>query len=123
MPLGLIAAECKVDGTWYSYDHPKCSAEKDAGGSNPTDKKWHNGGTLHKADGREWRDAESRNQLATSADFVTALLKDQLDSMDEVRSHAIELQACITEATRDDYSDNEAVATIAASCATLMGWK
>jgi hypothetical protein len=39
------------------------------------ERKWHEGGTLQRARMRDWRRAEYRDKLATSADVVVAILK------------------------------------------------
>ena len=37
---------------------------------------WYEGGTLHRSNGRQWRQSSTSDRLATSADFAMVLLKD-----------------------------------------------
>ena len=34
LPVAVNAAQCKVDGKWYPYNHPKCSSPASSGHSN-----------------------------------------------------------------------------------------
>lgn len=81
---------------------------------------WYSGGTLHGATGRQWKAALAQNRLATSADFVTKVVKPS--SMDDLREKAQELQLCISEAVADSSGDEQEVSGIAAACIILMGY-
>jgi hypothetical protein len=72
------------------------------------DEGWYSGGHLASASMSEWMDASNRNQLATSADIATKALElkygslhaamQKLETMENLRPYAIEVQACITAA-------------------------
>ena len=63
-------------------------------------KKWHEGGTLHKATALAWQTAEYNNKLATCADFIARLhnkkllkkdISFKISSVDDLRPLAEEL--------------------------------
>ncbi len=61
---------------------------------------WHEGGTLHKASGREWVGATQQNQLATAFDWVMASKTMQAKvaeagDKDVARAHADKLRQCV----------------------------
>jgi hypothetical protein len=82
-------------------------------------REWYEGGTLHKATARQWFDATPANRLATSADFVSGILKPR--SMAEMKAQAEEMQTCISEAAPT--SPSQSVAQLGAACAIVLGWK
>ncbi len=82
---------------------------------------WYQGGTLHKADAREWHQASSRNQLATSADFVAAAKAAK--SMEQLRIRATAVKSCITAATDDPKLHSQKVSVVAAACMIQLGYK
>jgi len=82
---------------------------------------WYEGGTLHRARIHEWKRASEENKLATCADFAAKINKSV--SMEVLLGRAVELRACINEATRDlDSVNDEKVADIAALCVTTLGY-
>jgi len=83
---------------------------------------WYKGGTLHQATVKEWKNAPESNKLATCADFMAEI--DNTVSMKELKDRATILMTCINKAVDDvNTIDDMEVATIAASCVILMGYK
>jgi len=83
--------------------------------------KWYQGGTLHKVKIADWKNATTKNKVATCADFVATVDGDI--SMSEMRERAKELKDCIDEATRGIESTNEMkVSEVASSCIILLGY-
>ncbi len=78
--------------------------------------KWYEGGTLHQATGEHWLSWSQEGRLATSADYTTILLNRFPE-----RTKANDLNICISEAALG--FGKEPVATLAAACAILMGWR
>lgn len=90
----------------------------------PTESRWYVGGTLHGANMGEWYKASSSNRLATCADFVTSMMKQQGQSpkdMENLRELALDLEICVSEAGDDTRLHGQGVAGIAAACWILMG--
>ena len=92
---------------------------------------WFEGGTLHRSNGRQWRQSSTSDRLATSAAFAMVLLKDHPiwegqsptwneAEMEALRPHAEELQECIDVATEGGGYDHRAVSEVAAVCGTMM---
>ena len=84
-------------------------------------KEWYVGGSLHDKTVAEWRTATYENRLATSADFVMKLGKFQLLPPD-LGKRAIELEACISTAVQDGFTDHWTVSATGAPCAVLLGY-
>lgn len=79
--------------------------------------KWYVGGTLHRAQMREWSRASYSNRLATCADFVTGQLQREgktITSVDELRPLAEKLELNISAANEGGAADNQDVSEIAA---------
>ena len=55
---------------------------------------WYAGGTLHRANGRDWIRASVRDKLATCADFV-ATQRTNVRRMDDLREDAENMMLCI----------------------------
>ncbi len=83
---------------------------------------WYQDGTLHKATGKVWRTSSPENRLATSADFATVVWKGKVSSMEEFKPYAVQLEACITEATKSDAVSDTAVTEVASACVVVLGW-
>jgi len=81
---------------------------------------WYEGGTLHKASAREWHAATLENQLASSADMLTATKA--ASGMDQLKVRATALRTCITEATNDRSLYEQKVADIGALCIVILGY-
>jgi hypothetical protein len=77
---------------------------------------------LHQSTVDQWDRATTDNRLATAADFAAAVLGGRFGSMDALKTHAQEMERCVSEAVKDLKSSNERISTIAAACAVLMGW-
>jgi hypothetical protein len=89
--------------------------------SNSNDISWATGGTLHESTIAEWRKASYSNRLATSADFVVAVLDIyDFSDMDKIKQLATDLEECISTAASGGDVDNEQVATIAAFCSVSL---
>ncbi|WP_334168249.1 hypothetical protein [Achromobacter mucicolens] len=76
--------------------------------------KWYEGGTLHNATLREWSGAVTQNKMATMADMVIAakLAKRPMDVVDR----AVRTASCVDEVARDEASQTQDVAAVAAMC-------
>lgn len=84
---------------------------------------WYEGGTLHKAKIGEWFAATGRDRLATSADFVAAMMNSEQraeTSLDELRSRAAGMMVCISKAGDDPRLHFLEVGDVAAACSVLM---
>lgn len=92
--------------------------------------RWYEGGTLHKSYVREWKSASRRNRLATSADFVTALLRGEslpFPGADAIRPAAEGIDECILTAAsggsagvKSDSASSMKSSEAAALCWMLM---
>ncbi len=82
---------------------------------------WYEGGTLHSATAGKWHAASERNQLATSADFVTNVAK--VSGLADIKTKANSLKVCITTATDDPVLYNQKVAEIAVICVLQLGFE
>lgn len=88
-----------------------------------TDLEWYQGGTLHNVKMSAWRSASFRDRFATAADFATAfMLKDGLpiDSMDDLKPYARNLEFSISDVGASGVSDHRDVSEVAAVCWILM---
>lgn len=88
-----------------------------------TDLEWYQGGTLHNVKMSAWRSASFRDRFATAADFATAfMLKDGLpiDSMDDLKPYARNLEFSISDVGAGGVSDHRDVSEVAAVCWILM---
>jgi len=83
--------------------------------------KWYEGGNLHNAKMKEWRDASEFNRLATCADFYVKFHK--VNSIHFIKNEVIQLKKCIDAESTNTILDNEQVATIAASCLLIQKGK
>jgi len=98
----------------------------------PTDIPWYEGGTLHHATVRDWRNATHENKLATAGDWIAGLsLEGYLNTLrvwfvgtDELKPFAEELVAAMDGflARAEDIFDFDDVATVAAVVMVEMGW-
>lgn len=90
----------------------------------PTATEWYSGGTLHKATVGEWHQATYANRLATCADWVVAANRAEAErDFSTVKPKAIELEKCITEATKDiSEIQHHQVTEYAATCLILLGY-
>lgn len=95
--------------------------------SQPRQKPWYSGGTLHKATGEQWRRADRADKLATAADFVTSMwqagnlkpsVAARLSTVEDVRPLAEELVAFLDTAL----SGNQTVAGTASVGMITLGW-
>jgi hypothetical protein len=83
---------------------------------------WYEGGTLHRAKIREWKNSDASNKLATCADYAAKV--DNTVGMIVLKNRATELMKCIDEATRDfDSTDDMKVSEVAALCVIMLGYK
>lgn len=87
-----------------------------------TEKKWYEGGTLHKATIADWRVATETNKLATCSDFVAKIRKDKGIAFDEseIKKESYDLMRCIDAAIIDVDVDNWKVSEMAATCLVLL---
>jgi len=96
----------------------------------PTNKdpeNWFDGGTLHRAKGKDWRTATDTNRLATSADIITKLsdngkLAFTIQDLEELKSYSTGLSNCLTEFLKTEQTDALLVAEAALLCMTTMKW-
>jgi len=91
------------------------------GQTSSTPREWYVGGTLHDKTIAEWRTATYPNRLATSADFVIGVGNFQSLPPD-LKKRAIELEACISTAVQDGFTDHWTVSATGAPCAVLLGY-
>ena len=84
-------------------------------------KEWYEGGTLHKANAREWKSATDENKLATCGDFVSRA--DDSQSLEEIKRRATELRSCVNEATVEPGTDDMKVSEVATLCIILLGYQ
>ncbi|RYD86047.1 MAG: hypothetical protein EOP84_00300 [Verrucomicrobiaceae bacterium] len=88
---------------------------------------WYAGGSLHRANGAQWKAATSANRLATSADFATKILGEtrvqRMGSIEGVKPYARQLMGCVDETVGGAAGNALDIAEIAAMCATLLKWR
>ena len=88
---------------------------------------WYVGGTLFNVTVREWQKSSHENKLATAANWTLMQpsirrISKKSSTMETVRPYAIELVACMDQATiRDSYADKN-ISSLAALCMVSMGW-
>lgn len=87
-------------------------------------KEWYEGGTLHKATVKQFRDSEYENARATAAEWLVATVSDkEISKLNELNwKHASEnLVACIVKATDGvEAVQNNAATDIALICMTQL---
>lgn len=85
-------------------------------------KAWYEGGTLHKANMREWSRASYQNRLATSGDFVTRLVMDDggVPPVHKLRPVAELLERNITAANKGGVANDHEVTEVAATVWALI---
>ena len=90
-----------------------------------TETEWYSGGTLHKATVAEWHNATYANRLATCADWVVVSNRAEAErDFSTVKPKAIEVEICITEATKGIAEiQHHQVAEYAALCLIELGYK
>lgn len=89
------------------------------------EKKWYEGGTLHKATMSEWRDASDENKIATCGDFVAKI---RLDSgvaynESEILTESYALKRCIDATQNEKNMSSWKVFEVAAVCLVELGYK
>lgn len=91
-------------------------------------KEWYEGGTLHSANIGQWKRASYENKLATCADFIATLWKEDklkiaINSMDVLKIYAVELVTCVDTATDGiNEINNQTVSSIALMGMYMMEW-
>ena len=96
------------------------------GGDASPPPEWYEGGTLHKATTVDWRNAEARDRLATSADFAAVWMKKRgtilksPEELEETKPWALALATCIDKVCSDETLPVQSVAEIAAGCMVIM---
>lgn len=88
---------------------------------------WYSGGTLHRADGQQWKSASGADRLATSADFAAKVIGERrvkkLGSIDKLRPYATDMRSCIDSSLSDlsaTAARRQSVASLAAACSILL---
>ena len=88
---------------------------------------WFEGGTLHTATAKEWRQGTPANKLATAGDWAlraSAQLTEEVGKgdVDVIIPHAYKLIVCVNATVNDDRIDQDlSIATVATLCAVLLG--
>ena len=92
------------------------------------DTKWYEGGTLHQSTVKEWKQATTKNKLATAADWVLVFksiktkVKESGD-FNTLKPFSESLITCIDKATVGITTiDHQKTTQSAVVCGTLMGW-
>jgi len=90
-----------------------------------TDKKWYEGGTLHRATIAQWRVATDDNKLATCSDFVAKIRLDKGIAFNEteILAESYALKKCIDAAQKDVDITSWKVVDIASACLVELGYK
>ncbi|GEM_PF-2643223 len=92
--------------------------------------KWYSGGTLHKATGKEWVNADDRDKLATSADFLASLWAKKelsnevmpgISSINDLRMLSAKLLISLDESFAVDSARNLNVSEVAGTNMIKMG--
>lgn len=90
---------------------------------------WYDGGTLHKKNIKEWKNAVIKNKLATCADFIVTLTPKQKKGLlfennaKILKERAGSLVICISTAVLDIKEvDHLAISEIAVVCALMLGF-
>lgn len=92
---------------------------------NSNEKKWYEGGTLHRATIAQWRVATDDNKLATCSDFIAKIRLDKGIAFNEseILAESYALKKCIDAAQKDvDIATWKAV-EIASVCLVELGYK
>ncbi len=86
-----------------------------------TQEDWYVGGTLHKSNIADWRNATEKNKLATCSDFMATV--DNNVSMTELKKRSEDLRTCIEKATVGVENIEEMpLSEVAANCIILLGY-
>jgi RNA polymerase subunit RPABC4/transcription elongation factor Spt4 len=101
------------------------STAKQATQPSSIEKKWYEGGTLHRATIADWRLATDENKLATCSDFIALTRKEKGKAYNEteILAESYALKKCIDEANKGVDISNWKVVDIAAPCLILLGYK
>lgn len=84
---------------------------------------WYQGGTLHRATVKEWREADYMNRLATAADWALTMLEksgNKPADTDALKPFAVDLEACVSTTSASGYADGQSVSELAAACWILL---
>lgn len=92
-------------------------------GRRSTVPEWCKGGTLHSSTLREWRLASEANRLATAADFIAAIFKEDRLPMSEIRAKAEHLVQSIEPSASTDQLGSMRTSEVAAGLVVVLGWK
>lgn len=84
--------------------------------------KWYQGGTLQNATVAEWKQAASRDKLATCAYWVSKT-DFKWSDRSELKPHAKDLLICIDETISGVPMDKDNVNGVAALCLTMLGFR
>jgi len=99
---------------------PKTESEKTELNESYTSESWYSGGSLHKADGTEWKKASEHNKLATCADFVMTIAKRNGETpsvfSSEYKKASESLKDCIDKFYKLPGSENTTVTKAAIGC-------
>jgi hypothetical protein len=86
---------------------------------------WYEGGTLHQANGQQWRSASDANRLATAGNWVVGMSKQfrtPVNSMSQAKLLSYQLVTCVTNAVSGPGGSNQPVSEMGAACMYTLGW-
>lgn len=84
---------------------------------------WYEGGTLHSATVKEWREATYTDRLATAADWALTMLEktgNKPASTDALKPFAVDLEACVTTTAAGGNAEGQRASELAAACWVLL---
>jgi len=115
----------------FTQNKSETNSKSKNNSENPTnfqekvEKKWYEGGTLHKATMSEWKDASDENKIATCSDFVAKIRLDSGVAYDEneILTESYALKRCIDATQNEKNMSSWKVAEVAAVCLVELGYK
>lgn len=119
----LIIAVIFIPSRKSSND--KISTNKTNTVSNSVEKKWYEGGTLHKASMQVWKISTDENKLATCSDFIAQVRKDNGTPFNEseILTESYALKRCIDASQDAKSTETWKVSEIAALCLVELGYR
>jgi Domain of unknown function (DUF4190) len=122
MVLGMIVGPSRTNPP-ASPAKAVAPASDTGSGSSKGGTEWYEGGTLHRATVKEWREATYTDRLATAADWALTMLEksgNKPASTDALKPFAVDLEACVTTTATGGNAEGQRASEVAAMCWVLL---
>jgi hypothetical protein len=122
MVLGMIVGPSRTKSPASPATAIAPASDAGSGGSsNGTE--WYEGGTLHRATVKEWREADYRNRLATAADWALTMLEktgSKPADTDALKPYAVDLEASVSTTAAGGNADSQRASEVAVACWLIL---